>query len=185
MWTEQVGGGVLGGRQRRHTAACGRGSLRRRDCFLSMSSAGDPTAGRVSLFALEAGRAAVEVSRTDASCPMQTLQVVLLGLLAYPPIPQNPANRRGDAAPTHDGYWADALLVDAHKAHDEYDDSADMLDDDRRISDQRPEVVRFQSRISLKVLQEGGLVGVVVGICSVSSAFARHVSLGETYASGH
>lgn len=75
---------------------------------------------------------------------MKTLQVIiLLRLLAHPPIPEEPANRGGDTAPANDSHRADALLVNADEAYHKDYDSAYMLDNDGRVSDQRPEVVRF------------------------------------------
>lgn len=97
---------------------------------------------------------------------MQTLQVViLLRLLSHPPIPEKPAHRGSNTAPANDGHGTYALLMNADEAYHEDDDSAHMLDNDGRVGDQGPEVVGFQARIALEVLEEGGLVSVVIGIC--------------------
>lgn len=85
----------------------------------------------------------------DASRPIKTLQILGFGLLSHPPIPQDPANRCCDTAPADYGYWAHTLLVDSDEAHDEYDDGAHMLDNDRGVGHQRPEIVRFQGRVAL------------------------------------
>jgi len=53
-------------------------------------------------------------------------------------------------------------LVDAREAADEDDDGADLLDDDRGVGDERPEVVRLQARVALEVVEKGLFVGVVV-----------------------
>lgn len=46
-----------------------------------------------------------------------------------------------------------------------------MLDDDGRVCNQRPEIVRLESGVSLEVLEEGLLVCVVIWIClEVSNA---------------
>lgn len=39
-----------------------------------------------------------------------------------------------------------------------------MLNDDGRIGDQRPEIVRLDTGVTLEILQECGLIGVVVGV---------------------
>lgn len=99
---------------------------------------------------------------------MKTLQVIiLLRLFAYPPIPEEPANRGGNTAPANDSHRTDALLMNADEAYHEDYDSAYMLDNDGRVGDQRPEVVGFQARIALEVLEEGGLVSVIIGICLI------------------
>ncbi len=41
-----------------------------------------------------------------------------------------------------------------------------MLDDDGRVGDERPELVRLESRIALQVVEECRLIGVIVRICS-------------------
>lgn len=109
---------------------------------------------------------------------METLQViVLLCLLANPPIPQEPADGSCNAAPANNSHWTHALLVDAYKAYHEYDDGTDVLDNDGRVSDEGPEVVGFQARIALEVLEECRLVGVVVGICSAHQSFAPVIGM--------
>jgi hypothetical protein len=41
-----------------------------------------------------------------------------------------------------------------------------VLDDDCRVGDQGPKVVGPDSGVPLEVLKKGGLVGVVVGVCT-------------------
>ena len=40
-----------------------------------------------------------------------------------------------------------------------------MLHDDGRVGDEGPKVIRSHARVSLEVLEEGRLVGVIVGVC--------------------
>jgi hypothetical protein len=88
-----------------------------------------------------------------------------VALLSDPPIPQEPAEERREAAPSHDGNGADALLEDPNETDHEYDDGADVLDDDGGIGDQRPKFVGLQARVPLQVLEEGGLIGIVIRVC--------------------
>ena len=84
-------------------------------------------------------------------CPANADQVAIavrlgsdLGscLLTDPEIPEHPAQNCASAAPAYDRDRRDALLVDANKGADEYGDGGDMLDNDSRVGDQRPEIVR-------------------------------------------
>jgi hypothetical protein len=45
-----------------------------------------------------------------------------------------------------------------------------VLQDDGRVGDEGPEVVGLKARIALEVLEKGGSVGVVVGICNRESS---------------
>lgn len=51
-----------------------------------------------------------------------------------------------------------------HEADNEYDDGAHVLDDDSRVGYEWPEIVGLESRISLKMFEEGLLICVIVGI---------------------
>lgn len=107
-----------------------------------------------------------------------------LTLLANPKVPYQPADRGSEAAPSNYRHGAGALLEDAHKADDEYNDGANMLDDDGRIGDQRPEVIWLDTGVALEVLQECRLVGVVVGVCEstcVSDLRRAKVTRGVAY----
>lgn len=120
---------------------------------------------------MEIGRAG-KASLADTPRPVNALQViVLLRLLPDPPVPEKPADGCCDAAPANDRDGTQALLMDTDEADHEDDDGADVLDDDGRVSDQGPEVVGFQARIPLQVLEKGRLVGVVVRVCPERSAF--------------
>jgi hypothetical protein len=44
-----------------------------------------------------------------------------------------------------------------------------VLHDDGRVGHQGPEVVGADAGVALEVLEEGGLVGVVVGVCRKQS----------------
>ncbi|TPX10623.1 uncharacterized protein E0L32_008357, partial [Thyridium curvatum] len=92
--------------------------------------------------------------------------VLVVRLLHHPPVPEEPAEEGREAAEPHHGDGAHALLEDADEAHDEDDDGADVLHDDGEVGDQGPELVRLQARVPLQVLEKGGLVCVVVRICS-------------------
>lgn len=61
------------------------------------------------------------------------------------------------------------LLKNTDEADNEDYDGADVLDDDRRVRNERPEVIRLESRIALKVFEEGILIRVVVRICPESA----------------
>ena len=61
--------------------------------------------------------------------------------LTNPEVPKHPAEDRACATPTDDGDRGNALLVYADKGTDEYGDGGDVLDDDGRVGDQRPEIV--------------------------------------------
>ena len=61
--------------------------------------------------------------------------------LTNPEVPEYPAKDSGRAAATHHCDWGNALLVYANERTDEYGDGGDMLDDDGRVCDQRPEIV--------------------------------------------
>ena len=61
--------------------------------------------------------------------------------LANPEVPKYPAKDGACAAPTDDTDRGNALLVYANEGTDEYGDGGDMLDDDSRVCDQRPEIV--------------------------------------------
>lgn len=87
--------------------------------------------------------------------------IVLVGV---PLLPQAPADEGGEAAPGHDSHGRDALLEDAAEADDEDDDGTHVLKDDGGIGDEGPKVVGLQAGVSLEVLQEGDLIGVVVGV---------------------
>lgn len=63
-------------------------------------------------------------------------------LMTDPEIPEHPAQNCASAAPAYDRDWRDALLVDAHEGADEDRDGGYMLDNDSRVCDQRPEIVR-------------------------------------------
>lgn len=41
-----------------------------------------------------------------------------------------------------------------------------MLEYDGRVGDERPEVVRLETGISLEVLEKSGLIGVVIWVCA-------------------
>jgi len=108
---------------------------------------------------------AVVPPRADAPGPGEAgVDGAVVVALADPPVPQQPADESGEAAPADDGDGAHALLEDADEADDEDDDGADVLDDDGGVGDQGPEVVGLEARVALEVLEEGGLVGVVVGV---------------------
>lgn len=55
---------------------------------------------------------------------------------------------------------------DTDEADYEDDDTANMLDDDRAVSDEGPEVVGLQAGITLEVFEEGILIGVIVWVFS-------------------
>ena len=61
--------------------------------------------------------------------------------LTNPEVPEYPAKDSGRAAATHHCDRGNALLVYADEGTDEYGDGGDMLDDDGRVCDQRPEIV--------------------------------------------
>ena len=63
-------------------------------------------------------------------------------LLTDPEIPEHPAQNCASAAPAYDRDWRHALLVDADEGADKDGDGGDMLDNDSRVGDQRPEIVR-------------------------------------------
>lgn len=109
------------------------------------------------------------MSRANAPCPVEALDVIVLTLFPHPPIPQEPAYRRRNGTPADDGHGAQPPLVDAYKADDKYADRADMLYNDGRVCDEGPEVVRFKSGVALEVFKEGPLIGVIVRICAVDS----------------
>lgn len=61
-----------------------------------------------------------------------------------------------------------------------------MLYNDGRVSHQRPEVVGLHARVALEVLQEGGLVRVVVRVYSILSAktsfkHARQIAVNQAH----
>jgi hypothetical protein len=84
--------------------------------------------------------------------------------LALPSITENPACDRTYCRPAHHSLWAYTFLKYACEAADEYDHGADVLHDDGGIGDKRPKLVRSPPRITLKMVQEGLLVCVVVRI---------------------
>lgn len=55
-------------------------------------------------------------------------------------------------------------MEDPHKADNEDYHGTDLLDDDGRVCDKWPEVVWLKPWVSLKVLEECFLVGVIIGI---------------------
>ena len=61
--------------------------------------------------------------------------------LTNPEVPKYPAKDSARATPTHHCDRGNALLVYANEGADEYGDGGDMLDDDSRVCDQRPEIV--------------------------------------------
>ena len=67
--------------------------------------------------------------------PREATPVILLALLPNPPVPQQPADQGCEAAPSNDRDRAKPLLEDANETHDEYDDRADVLHNDRRVGD--------------------------------------------------
>lgn len=86
--------------------------------------------------------------------------------LSDPSVPHDPSQDSAYCSCPDNRDGRDSFLEYADEAHDEDYDRADLLNDDRRISDQRPEIVRLQSRISLEMLKECLLVGIVVRIYS-------------------
>lgn len=92
-------------------------------------------------------------------------ELAVLVLLRHPLLPQQPAEKGGEAAAADDGDGGDALLEDADEADDEDDDGADVLQDDGRVGDEGPKVVGLEARVALEVFEKGGLVRVVVGAC--------------------
>ena len=56
-------------------------------------------------------------------------------------------------------------MEDADKADDEDYDTADVLDNDSGICDERPEIVGLKTGIALEVFEEGALVGVIIWVC--------------------
>ena len=86
--------------------------------------------------------------RAGAADNEVAIAVVRLGddlgscLLTDPEIPEHPAQNRASAAPAYDRDWRDALLVDANEGADEDGDGGDVLDNNSRVCDQRPEIVR-------------------------------------------
>ena len=79
-------------------------------------------------------------------------------------ITQDPSCHGTGSSPTHHCLRRDSFLKYSRKAAHEYDDGADVLQDGRAISDQRPEFVRSEFRIALQVVQKRLFVGVVVRI---------------------
>lgn len=166
-WADEIRGRTFRRRQCRHIAAGDGGGLRSGYRFLILTATGAPTPSRDPLVFLPLG-STDEASLTNTPRSMKTLQIiVLLRLLAHPPIPEEPANRGGNAAPANDSHGTDALLMNANEAYHEDYDSAHMLYNDSRVGDQGPEVVGFQAGIALEVLEERGLVSVVIGICLI------------------
>jgi hypothetical protein len=55
-------------------------------------------------------------------------------------------------------------LKDADEANDEYDDRADLLEDDGSVGDEGPEFVGLKTGISLEVLEKRRLVRIVVRV---------------------
>jgi hypothetical protein len=57
-----------------------------------------------------------------------------------------------------------------------------VLEDDGRIGYQRPEIVRFEARVSLQILKKGGLIRVIVRIYSVllaSRSLGGYLAVGD------
>ena len=92
----------------------------------------------------------------------------LLLLLPDPAIPERPAQHGAGAGDADDRDGRDALLVDGDEAADEDEHGADVLDDDGGVGDERPELVGLEARVALEVVEEGGFVGVVVGVCGLA-----------------
>ena len=86
-------------------------------------------------------------------------------LLGSPPLPQQPAEEGEGGAVADDGQVADTLSEDSDEGDDEDDDGANLLDNDGSVGDEGPKCVWLEAGIALELLEEGGLVGVVVGVC--------------------
>lgn len=96
---------------------------------------------------------------------------MVLGL-GYPSFPQDPGHKGRDAAPADDGHGRDALAKDGAEEDDEDDDGADVLQDDGRVGDEGPEIVRLEPRVALQVLEKSSLIGVVVRVYRVEILLA-------------
>lgn len=51
-----------------------------------------------------------------------------------------------------------------------------MLEDNGRVGDEGPEVVRLQARVALEVLEKGCLVGVIVRVCMSRTLASKSIS---------
>lgn len=104
-------------------------------------------------------------------CGRRVGLVLLVLLLGYPALPEDPADKGGEAAPADDRHGRHALVVYAHEADDEDGHGADVLEDDGGVGDERPKVVRLQAGVALEVFEKRCLVGVVVWDCPCVSRF--------------
>lgn len=109
-------------------------------------------------------KVSVRAATASAPAPRDTGVWIALRLLGYPPVAKQPAEESGEAAPADNGHGAHALLEYADEADDEDDDGTDVLHDDGGVGDQGPELVGLKARVELELLEEGRLVGVVVGV---------------------
>lgn len=50
-----------------------------------------------------------------------------------------------------------------------------MLHDDSRISDQWPEIIRTNARVSLEMIEEGFGIGVIIRVCCLVLLSAGHL----------
>lgn len=73
----------------------------------------------------------------------------LSSLEADPTIIKAPPQKGLEAGDAHNRYGTNPLLKDAYKAGNEYYDGTDMLNDDSRVGDQRPELVGLEAWIAL------------------------------------
>lgn len=124
---------------------------------------------------MKEGRAATDAARAAPTASageggggrgITRSDVLLLAVFGVcdPPLPDEPAEEGEDRAVADECDVGNALLNDSDESNDEDYDGADMLDDDGRVGDERPEIVGLEARVSLKLLEESGLIGVVVGV---------------------
>ena len=79
-------------------------------------------------------------------------------------VPEDPPYHSGQTSTADNGNRGDSVLEDARVRAYEDCDRANMLYNDRRVGDEWPKVVGSQARVTLKMVEEGFGIGVVVGI---------------------